>query len=473
VRVEVLPSDQLADRDRWAAFLRHRQTWGPWTLLANAQKVSDDNYFRELSNHIHATSKSLLPRDLTVTRGGALGQSGAWTLTGFAQKWQTLQDPEAPIIPPYDRVPQLTFTTNHYDVMNADIAFAGSYVDFDHPTLVNGRRAVAYPSVSVPLQTSYAYVIPKVGLHYTRYNLDPTATSRSSNPDRSVPIYSTEGGLVFEREMMLRGTQYLQTLEPKLLYVYIPFRDQNRLPNFDSAPTDINFASIYAENQFSGNDRIGDANQLTLGVNSRLIDPRSGIEQLRAGVAQRFYFEDQQVTVPGVPPRSGKGSDILAGLSGHLTRDLIAEIGVQYNNEFSQTNRQVFAMRYQPDVGKVLNASYRRTRDVLENVDFSAQWPIASGWTGVGRMNYSLRDGRIAEGLAGIEYDGGCWVLRIVGHTLAVSTGDASRSVFLQLELNGVARVGSSPLDVLRQNILGYTKINEPAQSASSLPPLR
>jgi len=111
------------------------------------------------------------------------------------------------------------------------------------------------------------------------------------------------------------------------------------------------------------------------------------------------------------------------------------------------------------------------TRGSLENVDVSAQWPIARGWSGVGRMNYSLRDSRIAEGLAGVEYNGGCWVVRLVSYNVAVGTGEASRSIFLQLELNGVAKVGSNPLEVLRQNISGYTKINEP--QGSILPPLR
>jgi LPS-assembly protein len=333
---------------------------------------------------------------------------------------------------------------------------------------MEGRRLVAYPNIALPVQTPYAFVKPKIGVHYTRYD---ESSVKTGDADRSVPIFSTEGGLVFERNTSIRGREYIHTLEPKLFYVYIPYRDQNRLPNFDSAPADINFATIYSENQFAGQDRINDANQLTAGVQSRLIDPETGIEQLRVGLAQRFYFQDQRVTVPGVPPREGTSSDILAGLSGRIAPALIAEAGVQYNQELDQTRKFAVGARYQPDVGKVLNVGYRFTRDVFENVDVSAQWPIARGWSGVGRMNYSLRDGRIAEGLAGIEYNGGCWVVRLVHYNVTVGTGDTSRSIYVQLELNGVARVGSSPLDVLRQNIAGYTKINEP--QGSSLPALR
>jgi len=235
--------------------------------------------------------------------------------------------------------------------------------------------------------------------------------------------------------------------------------------------SDINFASIYAENQFSGQDRINDANQLTMGVTSRLLDPETGIEQLRVGVAQRYYFKNQEVTLPGQVPRTSSSSDILAALSGRVAPHVIAEAGVQYDTEFSQTNKLAVGARYQPDFGKVLNAGYRFIRNTLENVDVSAQWPIYRGWTGVGRANYSLMDRRIAEGLAGFEYNGGCWVLRVVTSTVAVGKGDSSRSIYVQLELNGVARVGSNPLDVLKQNIAGYTKINE--KQTNGLPPSR
>ena len=474
LRLEALPNDRQAnDENRWAAFLRHNQTLGPWSLALNVQKVSDDNYFRDLSTQIQATSTTLLPREAVLTRGGVLGANGNWAFTGMMQRWQTLQDPQAPITPPYYRLPQLTLTTNTYDVFGADVGLFGNYVDFHHPnpTMVTGQRAVAYPSVTLPLQTVFGYIMPKAGVHYTRYALDPSSTTTIRDADRTVPIMSTEAGLIMERDAVIKGKSFLQTLEPKLYYVYIPTRNQNSLPNFDSAVSDINFASIYAENQFSGQDRINDANQLTMGVTSRLLDPETGIEQLRVGVAQRYYFKSQEVTVPGTVPRTSPSSDILAALSGRVAPHIVAEVGVQYDTEFSQTNKLAVGARYQPDFGKVLNAGYRFIRNTLENVDVSGQWPIYRGWVGVGRANYSLMDRRIAEGLAGFEYNGGCWVFRVVTYNVAVGKGDSSRSIYVQLELNGVARVGSNPLEVLKQNIAGYTKINEP--QANGLPSSR
>ena len=470
VRVETLPRDRVFDGSRHAAFLRHSQSWGPWGIALDLQKVSDDSYFRDLSTQVQTTSRTFLPRQGIVSRAGALGSNGVWAFSGMLQRWQTLQDPLAPITPPYDRLPQLTLSTNSYDLLGADASFTGSYVDFHHPTLVNGRRAVAYPSFAFPLQTAYVYLTPKLGVHYTRYVLD-SSTTTLPDASRVVPIASAESGLVFERDTAIRGRRYLQTLEPKLYYVYIPTRNQDNLPNFDSAVSDINFASIFADNQFSGNDRINDANQLTLGASSRLLDPETGFEQLRVDLAQRYYFKGQEVTIPGTPARTRTSSDILAALSGKVAPHLTAEFGLQYNEESSQTQKFALGARYQPELGKVLNAGYRFIDGGLENVDVSTQWPIARGWTGVARMNYSLRDRRIAEGLVGIEYDGGCWVFRVVGTSITVGTGDTSNSIYMQLELNGVAKVGANPLDVLRQNIAGYTKINE--RQSSDLPTLR
>ncbi|MDP1716997.1 MAG: LPS-assembly protein LptD, partial [Burkholderiales bacterium] len=324
-------------------------------------------------------------------------------------------------------------------------------------TLVNGQRYMAYPSLSLPLQTSYAYVTPKIGVNLAHYALDKNTTTLP-NTSRAVPIFSAESSLVLERDTSAYGQRLTQTLEPKLYYVYIPYRDQSRIPNFESGLQDINFATIYSENQFSGYDRINDANQVTLGVTSRFLNADNGVERLRVGVAQRYYFRPQEVTLPGVPPRSAQRStsDLLAAVSGTVAPYWTAEGGWQYNTDLSQTQRANIGARYQPQPGKVLNLTYRHTADVLRQTDISAQWPLSSQWSAVGRWNYSVLDKRTVEALAGVEYNGGCWVFRAVAHRFVTATQEVSTSIFLQLELNGVSRIGSNPLDVLRRNISGY-----------------
>jgi LPS-assembly protein len=279
---------------------------------------------------------------------------------------------------------------------------------------------------------------------------------------RALPIFSASGGLVFERDTTFTGLPFIQTLEPKLFYVYIPFRDQSRIPNFESGLQDISFATMFTENQFSGNDRIGDANQVTLGVTSRLIHPDSGIERLRVALAQRYYFTEQRVTLPGVAPRPDHtaSSDLLAAVSGTILPNWTAEVGWQYSTDRNETQKANIATRYQPARGKVLNLAYRSTIDLVRQTDVSFQWPVATNWNVVGRWNYSTLDKRTLETLAGIEYDGGCWTFRAVGHRFATAVNAVNTSFFVQLELNGVSRIGSNPLDVLRRNVGGYTRLD-------------
>jgi LPS-assembly protein len=460
-RVELLPGDQQRNEGRYAFFVRHaHQLPGGWTGSLNLNRVSDDQYFTDLSTVIALTSQTILPQEGTLARGGTWGGGGTYGFSAHFQHWQTLQtDPLVPVSAPYDRRPQLTLTAQHQNVLKGDFDFLGNFVAFEHPSLVNGRRLMAYPSLSLPVQTSYAHVIPKIGFHATHYALDRTTTTL---PDatRTLPVVTVDTGLVFERSAVLAGHSLVQTLEPRLYYVYIPYRDQSRLPNFESGVQDINLATIFSENQFSGHDRINDANQVTYGVVSRLVSSDSGIEHLRGALAQRYYFQAQRVTVPGVPPRLGQSSssDLLAALSGTVAPNWVADVGWQYNTDQSQTQKFNVGVRYRPQPGKVLNLVYRDTLNSVRQTDISTQWPLTAQWTGLARWNYSIRDNRTLEALAGFEYNGGCWALRIVGHRFATATQQASTSVFIQLELNGVSRLGSNPMETLRNNIGGFVQ---------------
>ena len=462
VRAEVLPEDRVRGGiERNAYFLRHVQTMpSGWYGSLNLQKVSDDNYFTDLSTQIAVTSQVLLPREGIIGRTGGWGESGSYNLNLTAHSWQTLQaDPLAPVTPPYNRLPQLTLTAARQDVLRTDFDFLGQYVAFDHPTQVTGQRSMLYPSFSLPVQTSFATITPKVGFNAAHYAIDPNTTG-FTDQNRALPIFSTDSSVVFERPFNIANKAYTQTLEPRLYYVYIPYHNQNNLPVFDSGVQDINFASIYSENQFAGWDRINDANQVTFGVSSRLVSSETGAERLRAGVAQRFYFTGQRVTLPGVPVRTGTSSDFLAALSGAVAPYWTADAGWQYSTDFSETQKFNVGARYQPQPGKVLNMSYRETINQLRQTDFSTQWPIGRGWTGLARWNFSLREGRTLEGLFGAEYNGDCWVMRVVAQRFATTTTSETTTFFVQLELNGLSRIGSNPLEALRRNITGYTRID-------------
>jgi LPS-assembly protein len=458
---EILQRDEARDgAQRWAYNVRHNHTLpSGWNGMLNLQKVSDDTYFTDLSTQITSTSQVLLPQEGAVGRvGNWAGGAGSYGLNLMAQRWQTLQpDPQVPVTPPYNRLPQLTLNAGRQEMWHSDFDFYGQYVGFVHPTLVNGKRSLAYPSVSLPLQTPFAYVTPKLGVNVTSYSISQN-TAGYTNETRTLPVFSTDTGMVFERPTTFGGAPFLQTLEPRLYYVYIPYYDQSNIPVFDSGQQDINFTTIYSENQFSGWDRINDANQLTVGATSRFLGADNGAEFASIGLAQRYYFSTQRVTLPGVAPRTNNNSDLLAAISGNIGPRWSVNAGWQYSTDVSQTQKFNIGTRYQPKPGSVFNASYRETINTLQQTDISAQWPFFGGWTGLLRWNYSLLENRTLESLVGTEYNANCWALRVVAHRFAVTTQQVSTTFFLQLELNGMSRIGSNPLEALRRNISGYMR---------------
>ncbi|MCU0869407.1 MAG: LPS-assembly protein LptD [Burkholderiales bacterium] len=458
---EYLESDRERQGDtRYALAFRHTQRIGDrLTGIVNLQKASDDLYFVDFSNRLSVTSLTNLPRE------ASLGwQGGWWSATGRVQSFQTLQDPRAPIVPPYARLPQLSLTAGRTNLGGFDLALQSEYVQFSHPTLVEGRRAIAYPSVAYPLARSYINVVPKLGLHSTQYLLD--ARSTLGDETRNVPVFSVDSTVTFERAMRFRGTALTQTLEPRLYYVYVPFVDQSRLPVFDTAVADFNLAQIFTENTFVGGDRIADANHLTGAVSSRFIDAADGQEKLRLTLAQRFYLSSQRVTLPNVVQvQQQNRSDLLMGLSGRMSQALYADLALQYDMNALRPLRTTAAFRWSPASGMVLNAGYRFFRDSFEQTDVSAQWPVSERWSAVGRFAYSLRERKPVTTIAGLEYNAGCWVARVVYQQFVTFTQDSIRAFFFQIELNGLTRIGNNPLDILRQNIGGYQKINSLPQS--------
>lgn len=449
--LEILPNDNITHTNRSFFSLKHSQVFLPGlsgTLDLN--KVSDDTFFTDLSTAVASTSQTFLPREGTLTYTQPL-----WNVTTRIQNYQTLGE----VSPPYFRTPQVVLNASKPDFNGFDLALASEYVNFAHPALVSGQRLMLNPSVAYPMRDVYGYFIPKVGLHVTHYGLNRTNTTLPDST-RTLPVFSADSGLFFERDSSLFGETFLHTLEPRLYYVYAPYRNQSQIPLFDSGEAALSFPQIFSENQFSGYDRVNDANYLTTAVTSRLVEPKTGIERLRATIGQRFYFKDQQVTL-SAPARTRNYSDLLLALGGQVTTAWLTDSLIQYNPESNRMENATLTGRYQPRPGSILNLAYRYNRDTLKHIDASAQWPLAGRWYGVGRYDYSLRDRKAVEALGGLEYNGGCWMLRAVVQRLASGTAQATNAIFLQLELNGVSKIGSNPLDVLRQNISGYTKLNQ------------
>jgi len=333
-----------------------------------------------------------------------------------------------------------------------------------------GTRLSAYPSISIPITRPYGYITPKIGVSYTSYSLDNIdaayATNYEKSADITLPIFSVDSGLFFERDTRIVSRNYSQTFEPRLFYVYIPYQDQSRLPVFDTGLADLNMGTLFKENQYTGSDRTNNANQLSVSVSSRLIDADTGKQRLAATIGQRFYFADQKVCMPDPTNpslcantqsiRSGDNSDFIAAATAHLINKWNIDAAWQYNTDTGETIKSNIGTRYNPEPGKMLNLSYRFTKDNLEQVNLSSQWPIGHSYYGLARMNYSLRENKMIEGLAGIEYDAGCWQSRFVVQRVQTATADANYAMFFQLELGGMASIGSNPLQLINRNIPGY-----------------
>jgi len=314
-----------------------------------------------------------------------------------------------------------------------------------------------------------------VALNAASYRTDTAMADGRTRVGRSIPTFSLDAGLRFDRTTQLFGRDLVQSLEPRLHVVQTPYRDQSKLPKFDVGANDFNEISIYADNVFSGIDRIADAKQMTLGATTRLLDARTGGELLRFGAAQRFLFRDQTITAltpDGTTPTDGRFSDVLLFGSATLVPQWRLDSTVQYSGDINRFTRSIVSARYQPLPFHTLAATYRFARGLNEQVELGWQWPIYKGalrsgsscqgtMYGVGRINYSMRDNRITDSIAGVEYDAGCWIGRIVAERISTGQSEARQHLMVQLELVGLSRIGSNPLKVLKDNIPGYRLLRD------------
>ena len=461
LHADVLPNDRVADRNRARFAIKHNQTFaGGFYGYANFNRVADNAYFRDLGDAVNATSQVNL-----VQEGGLKFDSNSWSAAVKVQQYQTLQDPAAPITVPYARLPQLTLNARQ-NFSGANLALVGEYVSFIHPTSVNGRRLVLNPSASYPLVNDPAvYITPKVALHDTEYSLGANNAAGLQNASRVLPIYSIDSGMAFERESNMLGGEYLQTLEPRVFYVYVPYQNQDSLPNFDTAQADFSFTQMFTENRFFGSDRVGDADHVTVAMSSRLVERETGMERLQVTMGERFSFKTPRVNLITSTTTINK-SDILLAAAGRLTNAWTLDSEFQFDPNQSHTQRYNVAARYHPEPGKVLNMGYRFSRNALRLADVSSQWPLSRRWRAVGRWDYSLQDSRTLEAIAGLEYNQSCWSLRFIAQRFTTATQQSNTGFFVQLELNDFVKVGSDPLNLLKQSVPGYTMLN--AKSANN-----
>ncbi|MGB7305495.1 MAG: LPS-assembly protein LptD [Burkholderiaceae bacterium] len=471
IRTEYNPNDRLSGTDRFQWSWQHNiRRLGKWRGGLNFNGISDDNYFVDYGRSIVATSERNLPREFWLSR-----ELNNWNILFRATQYRSILD--ARDAPPYQRAPQLRVTrqVRNYEGFDLSMAFDSIYFTRRLAGSTEGFRLVANPKVSYPIVRPGWFVVPQVSLHASTYRLNEFAQQKSIH--RVVPTFALDAGLVFERPTRFLGRQVTQTLEPRLYYSLTPYRDQSNIPIFDTGVSEFGFGQLFSPNTFVGDDRIADINQVTAALLSRVISPKDGSEQLRFAVAQRLYFNRRLVTIPGLETQTDRRSDILLAAAGNLGRGISFDSGVQLSLGDSKIPRFNLAWRYWPEPGKVLNLGVRFRRDSLGQVDTSFQWPLGRRWTALGRLNYSWLDRQIndagqleptrpgvIESVLGVQYGTCCWATRFVVQRFATAADTNTTAFFIQLELNGLARIGTDPFTILRRNIPGFQELSTQSQ---------
>jgi LPS-assembly protein len=451
VTADYLGNDSKLDDSRYQVNFDHR-TWfsNGWRSIIDFREVSDSQYYEDLGGSLSSSSITHLNRSLQFDYYGS-----NYSLLARIQDYQTIDDAIQSLDRPYRRVPQLLAHAT-WPLRKLQLGVDSELVNFDRDVGVTGWRFNAAPSIQLPIARPSWFVTPAIALDYTRYELSNVQPGTTAAATRTVPISSLDTGIVLERG--ISNANRVQTIEPRMLYVNIPFRYQDDLPVFDTITPDINLVQLYRKNRFLGIDRIGDTDKLSIGVTSRILDVDSGRELMAATIGQTRYFGDRNVTLPGDPVSTLRRSDYIAELSFLLWKNINFDIGHQWGTGESGTTKSEARLQFRPAGDKILNLAYRFRRDSLEQGDLSWSWPVSRQWNVVGRYNYSFRDQEALEQFFGLEYESCCWGLRLVSRR-HISTRDGTRdsSFGLQLVLKGMTSVGTAADKLLERGILGYS----------------
>ena len=444
-----VPSDSLAHRDR--SFLRFTDRTDFSSHLrfdTNLAQASDSAYFSDFGRDPAGTSVTYLQRVAQLTY---LDRN--WRVIGLVEDFQTIDTSIAASDRPYTRAPQLALDGRWLAASGLGFDVHGEAVNFRRSTGVTGSRFDLEPTVSWGLRRPGLFVVPALGFDVTRYALHDSGTADKS-PTRAAPTATLDAGLTFERASGRR----LQTIEPRVLYTYIPYRDQDGLPVFDSGLPDLNVVQLFRSQRYVGADRLGDANQVAVGATTRLVDLESGREWISATLGQTYYFTQPRVRLASEPAVATRSSDIVGQLAVAAYGNWNVQLGQQWDPHAQRSELSEVRLQYQPSSERVANLGYRYRRGLLEQLDGSFAWPITDAWNLYGRHVYSIKDKAAIETFGGFEYRACCWRMRLVGRRYVInSTGRHDTSISLQLELNGLSGVGERAGAFLERSIRGYS----------------
>jgi LPS-assembly protein len=493
IYTEQLPHDWQTGEYRYYWNLMDNHSIAPdWTVGYKFSQVSDNDYFVDFGNFNTMTD------NINLERSVFLHYTPNWGFFGVKlQGYQTLKpsgQPQSPSI--YSTVPQIDFNVNQTPLINTRVngGFVSQYTNFSSSVIAtggsalqNGQRFVLYPSLTLPLQNTWGHITPKFGYNDTFYQLDSFTNfqQNASSINRGIPITSVDSGLIFDRPITLSDSSYIQTIEPRLYYLYIPQISQANIPVFDTAQASPNLNQLFSENRFAGYDRINSANDITMGATSRILNDNNGKEFMNLGMGYRYYITPNNNLLYGSYTQFGQlyqpNPNFITELSNNWSNNITTNANFQYDNVYENIDAYSFQLRYNPDIHKVLNArfSYQYQLPIFyyawsagqgyqplftENqyaLDVSGQWPLFSErWLLNARSNYDFTRSKFLNLLGGIEYNAGCWSVNLMYEQYLINMTQYAQAYFVQLNLGGLASVGTAdPTSDLRMNIPGYVPV--------------
>ena len=441
---EYMPQDsEFNDDDRAAFTYEHEQQFGTkWEGDVDVNWVSDDEYFDDFSNDIQISSATHLPQIANLRYNGEI-----WTIDGSALAYQTIDPLIAEENRPYDRLPRIR-AIGYWPQRTYGFGFGldSELHNFRHDVNIEGWRLDVTPSVEKRFERIWGYATPRLSYRSISYSLDNVAPGAEDSPSVAVPIVSLDAGMFFERLTTTKNNSYILTLEPRVFYVYIPEKNQDDLPVFDTSQINLNnFSNIFREQRFFGRDRIGDTNQVTLGLTSRLLGAETAREWMRASIGQIFFFEDREVQLPGDMPATATDSDFLAEIRADITRRFAVYGFAQYDHEENNIREGKADLIYTGSRATV-DFEYRFSRDsngatTRDQVRLSALIPFADRWTFLFDDRYSFLDDENLEISAGLEYNGCCWRTRLFAQRRRRSDSTFRDAIILEFELTGLTTI--------------------------------
>lgn len=455
----ILPSDKTTKTDRWLLGFNHEGSLGRWQSKIDFTKVSDNEYFNNLGTSLDVDTgdDSHLNQNAQLTYN-----ADSWSSTLLVQKYQTIDNS----IKPYQRLPEIRLNgTPNLGIENLDTNYRAVFTRFDRDLTgltgsdrITGDRIIFNPSASSEVRKTWGYIRPSAKLWHASYNLNNQIAGYDSKPSVSVPILEVDSGLYFDRSFNFQDKSYTQTLEPRLYALYVPYKNQSALPDFDTSELPFTYNSLFRDNRFSGDDRFGDAKQISLGLTTRAIS-ETGREVLSASIGQAFYFGDRKVRIKNTDPAlTDKVSDFATSVIWRPNKRVRASFDAAFDSSNFENSEMTLDLKYEEDPNHVIGARHRFTENTRKQTTLSYLWPIAENWSSLGVLQYDWLTSSTIDVATGLEYDSCCWKTRFVLRK-ELKSNNVNDTVFsVQFVFKGLGGVGSGPDKKLQEKITGYQK---------------